>query len=72
LVLPELTVIGAMPPARASLASVAKRWAPAIADQLARGQRPEAGLCQQLRATWATSSAILASSRSMVPDSSRR
>jgi hypothetical protein len=30
-VLPELTGIGAMPPARASLASLEKRWAPAIA-----------------------------------------
>jgi hypothetical protein len=30
LVLPKVTVIGAMPPVRASLAPVAKRWAPAI------------------------------------------
>ena len=30
MVLPELTGIGAMPPARASLASVEKRCAPAI------------------------------------------
>ena len=50
LVLPELTGIGAMPPARASLASVVKRWAPAISPiELACGQRPEAGLGEQLR-----------------------
>ena len=50
MVLPELTGIGAMPAARASLASLEKRWAPAISPiSLAGGQRPEAGLGEQLR-----------------------
>ena len=50
LVLPELTGIGATPAARASLASVAKRLgAGDLADELGRGQRPEAGLGEQLR-----------------------
>ena len=48
--LPELTGIGATPAARASLASLAKRLrAGDLADQLGRGQRPEAGLGEQLR-----------------------
>jgi hypothetical protein len=33
-VFPELAGIGATPAARASLAGVAKRWAPALADEL--------------------------------------
>src|SRR3954470_15295613 len=50
LVLPELTGIGATPAARASLASVANRCAPATSPtSLAAGQRPEAGLGEQLR-----------------------
>src|SRR3954463_6610643 len=50
LVLPELTGIGAMPPARASLASLEKRRMPAISPiSLPGGQWPEAGLGQQLR-----------------------
>ncbi len=47
--LPELTGIGARPPARASLASVEKRCAGDLADQLAGGQGAEAGFCEQLR-----------------------
>ncbi len=47
--LPELAGIGARPPARASLASVEKRCAGDLADQLAGGQRAEAGLGEQLR-----------------------
>ena len=50
LVLPELTGIGATPAARASLASVAKRCgAGDLADELGGGQRPEAGLGEQVR-----------------------
>jgi hypothetical protein len=50
LVLPELTGIGAMPPARASLASLVKRWAPAISPiELAGRQGPDAGFGEQLR-----------------------
>ena len=50
MVLPELTGIGATPAARASLASVAKRCgAGDLADELGGGQRPEAGLGEQLR-----------------------
>jgi hypothetical protein len=50
LVLPELTGIGATPAARASLASVANRLAPAISpSSLAGSQRAEAGLGEQLR-----------------------
>jgi hypothetical protein len=73
LVLPELTGIGAMPPARASLASLAKRWAPAISPiSLPAVNGPKPGSASSCGATWATSSAISASSRSMVRDSSRR
>ena len=50
LVLPELTGIGAMPAARASLASEVKRSAPAISPtSLAAVNGPEAGLGQQVR-----------------------
>ena len=50
LVLPELTGIGATPAARASLASLANRPAPAISPtSLAAVKRPEAGLGEQLR-----------------------
>jgi hypothetical protein len=50
LVLPELTGIGAMPPARASLGVGGEALgAGDLADQLAGGQRPEAGLGEQLR-----------------------
>src|SRR3954453_10767768 len=50
LVLPELTGMGATPAARASLASVANRPAPAISPtRLGRGQRPDARLAEQLR-----------------------
>ena len=49
-VLPELAGIGATPAARASLAAVAKRWAPAISPtSLAGDQRPEPRLGEQLR-----------------------
>ncbi len=50
LVLPELTGIGATPAARASLASAGEAaGAGDLADELGRGQRPEAGLGEQLR-----------------------
>jgi hypothetical protein len=50
LVLPELTGIGATPAARASLASLLKRWAPAIStDELGRRERPETRLGEQAR-----------------------
>jgi hypothetical protein len=49
LVLPELIGIGAIPPARASLASVEKRLAGDLADQLAGRERTEARLGEQLR-----------------------
>ena len=50
LVLPELTGIGATPAARASLASLAKRWAPAISPMsLAAVSGPKPGLGEQLR-----------------------
>jgi hypothetical protein len=46
---PELTGIGARPAARASFASLAKRSAGDLADELGGGQRSEARLVQQLR-----------------------
>jgi hypothetical protein len=54
LVLPELTGIGAMPPARASLASLAKRWAPAISPiSLPAVNGPKPGSASSCGATWA-------------------
>lgn len=47
--MPELTGSGATPAARASLASVANRWAPAISPMSLGGQRSEAWLREQLR-----------------------
>ena len=65
--LPELTGIGAMPPARASLASLEKRWAPAISPiSLPAVSGPKPGSASSCGATWATSSAISASSALMV------
>src|SRR5215207_6558444 len=73
LVLPELTGIGAMPPAQASLASLEKRWAPAISPtSLPAVSGPKPGSASSCGVTWATSSASSASSASMVCDSSRR
>ena len=67
LVLPELTGIGAMPAARASLASVAKRSAPAISPtSLAAVSGPKPGSESSCGATWATSSAISLSSALIV------
>jgi len=49
-VLPELAGGGATPAARASVAALAKRWAPGdLADELGRGQRPERRLAERLR-----------------------
>jgi len=48
--LPEEAGIGAAPPVRASLASVAKRSAPAdLADELGGGKGAATALCKQLR-----------------------
>ena len=64
LVLPELTGIGATPAARASLASVAKRWAPAISPtSLAAVSGPKPGSVSSCGAIWATRSAISALER---------
>ena len=73
LVLPELTGIGAMPAARASLASLEKRCAPAISPiSLPAVSGPKPGSASSCGATWATRSAISASSALMVWESSRR
>jgi hypothetical protein len=67
LVLPELTGIGAMPPARASFASLENRWAPAISPiSLPAVSAPKPGSASSCGAARATSSAISASSASMV------
>jgi hypothetical protein len=59
LVLPGLTGIGATPAARASLASLLKRWAPAISPMsLAAVRGPKPGWVSSCGATWATRSAI--------------
>jgi hypothetical protein len=58
-VLPELTGIGGMPPVRARLASVAKRWAPAISPiTLPAVSAPKPGFESSCGATRATSSVI--------------
>ena len=70
--LPELMGIGAMPAARASLASVANRPAPAISPMsLAAVSGPKPGSVSRCGASWATSWAISASSALMVCESSR-
>ena len=70
--LPELTGIGATPLARASLASVEKRCAPAISPiSLPAVNGPKPGSASSCGATWATSSAISPSSALMVWESSR-
>ena len=67
MVLPELTGIGASPAARASLASVAKRSAPAISPtSLAAVSGPKPGSESSCGAIWATSWAISASSALIV------
>jgi hypothetical protein len=67
LVRPELAGIGAIPAARASLASVAKRPAPAISPtSLAAVSGPHPRSASSCGATWATRSAISASSALMV------
>src|SRR3954452_9873650 len=72
LVLPELTGIGATPAARASLASVAKRPAPAISPtSLGAVSGPKPGSLSSCGAIWATSCAICASSALIVCESSR-
>jgi hypothetical protein len=59
LVLPELTGIGAIPPARASLASLAKRCAPAISPiSLPAASGPKPGSASNRGAAWTMSSAI--------------
>src|SRR4051812_11643394 len=73
LVLPELTGIGATPAARASLASVAKRPAPAISpSNLAAVSGPKPGSASNCGATSATRSAISASRSLAAAVSSRR
>src|SRR3954466_13239134 len=60
-VLPELAGIGATPAARASLAAVAKRWAPAISPtSLAAVSGPNPGSLSSCGASCATSSGDLA------------
>ena len=72
LVLPELTGIGATPAARASLASLAKRPAPAISPtSLAAVRGPKPGSVSSCGATVTTSAAISRSSALMVCESSR-
>ena len=64
---PELAGIGAIPAARASLASVAKRSAPAISPtSLAAVSGPQPRSATSCGATWATRSAISVSSALMV------
>src|SRR3954468_12310308 len=73
LVLPELTGIGASPAARASLASLAKRAAPAISPtSLAAVSGPKPGSASNWGAIWATRWAISPSSALIVCVSSRR
>src|SRR4051812_4774301 len=72
LVLPELTGIGATPAARASLASLANRSAPAISPtSLAAVSGPNPGSESSCGAIRATSWAISASSALIVCESSR-
>jgi hypothetical protein len=60
-VLPELAGIGATPAARASLAAVAKRWAPAISPtSLAAVSGPNPGSLTSCGASRPTSSVIFA------------
>ena len=71
--LARATGIGAIPPARASLASLEKRCAPAISPiSLPAVNGPKPGSESSCGAAWATSSAISASSASTVCESSRR
>src|SRR4051794_35391456 len=70
--LPELAGIGATPAARANLAGVAKRWAPAISPtSLAAVNGPNPGWESSCGAIAATRLAISRSSALMVRESSR-
>src|SRR4051812_16909694 len=72
-VLPELAGIGATPAARASLAGVAKRWAPAISPtSLAAISGPNPGSASNCGAIRPTSTVISRSSWLIAPVSSRR
>ncbi len=73
LVLPELAGIGATPAARASLASEAKRPAPAISPiNFAVVNGPKPGSASSCGAAWATRSATSASSAAAAAVSSRK
>src|SRR4051794_21115005 len=72
-VLPELAGIGATPAARASLAAVAKRCAPATSPtSLAAISGPNPGWASNCGAIWATSTVISRSSWLIAAVSSRR